>query len=42
MPELRSEALDYAQDNNSRFLGELKEFVTIPARSTDPDHAGDI
>ena len=42
MPDLRSEALEYAQSNNSRFLGELKEFVTIPSISTDPEHAGDI
>lgn len=42
MPDLRSEALEYAQSNNSRFLGELEEFVTIPSISTDPEHAGDM
>jgi acetylornithine deacetylase/succinyl-diaminopimelate desuccinylase-like protein len=42
MPDLRSEALHYAQENKSRFLAELNEFLTIPSISTDPQHAGDI
>jgi acetylornithine deacetylase/succinyl-diaminopimelate desuccinylase-like protein len=42
MPDLRSEALEYAQGENSRFLAELKEFVTIPSISTDPGHIDDM
>ncbi len=36
------EALDYAHQNRERFLTELKEVLTIPSISTDPDHKGDI
>lgn len=42
MSDLRSKALEYAQDNNSRFLAELKEFLTIPSISTSPEHAADM
>lgn len=35
-------ALQYAHDNNSRFLEELKEFLTLPSISTDPDHQIDM
>jgi acetylornithine deacetylase/succinyl-diaminopimelate desuccinylase-like protein len=42
MLDLRSEALQYAQENNSRFLAELKEFLTIPSISTDPEHTEDV
>lgn len=42
MPDLRSEALRYARDNNSRFLAELNEFLTIPSISTDPEHSADV
>ena len=38
----RTAALQYAHDNNSRFLDELKEFLTIPSISTDPQHQSDI
>jgi acetylornithine deacetylase/succinyl-diaminopimelate desuccinylase-like protein len=42
MPDPRSAALQYAQENNSRFLAELKEFLTIPSISTDPEHKADM
>ncbi len=42
MSNSRSTALNYAQENNSRFLAELKEFLTIPSISTDPEHRGDM
>ncbi len=31
------DALEYAQQNHERFLTELKEILTIPSISTDPD-----
>jgi acetylornithine deacetylase/succinyl-diaminopimelate desuccinylase-like protein len=42
MSDPRSAALQYAQENNSRFLAELKEFLTIPSISTDPEHKADM
>ena len=42
MPDLRSEALRYAKENNSRFFTDLNEFLTIPSISTDPGHAADM
>jgi acetylornithine deacetylase/succinyl-diaminopimelate desuccinylase-like protein len=36
------EALSYAHDNQERFLNELREVLTIPSISTDPDHAADM
>jgi acetylornithine deacetylase/succinyl-diaminopimelate desuccinylase-like protein len=42
MSNSRSAALNYAQENNPRFMAELKEFLTIPSISTDPDHKGDM
>jgi acetylornithine deacetylase/succinyl-diaminopimelate desuccinylase-like protein len=37
-----SEAIDrYVQQNEQRFLGELKEFLRIPSISTLPEHNGD-
>lgn len=36
------EALSYAHDNHERFLNELREVLTIPSISTDPDHAADM
>lgn len=35
-------ALDYAKKNRDRFLKELKEVLTIPSISTDPEHKADI
>ena len=42
MSNERSAAIGFAQENNSRFLAELKEFLTIPSISPDPDHKADI
>ncbi|MFL7891996.1 MAG: dipeptidase [Anaerolineales bacterium] len=42
MTSPRSNALDYAKANNSRFLAELKEFLRIPSISTDPSHEADM
>lgn len=42
MSDPRTDALQYAHDNNSRFLDELKEFLTIPSISTDPQHQSDM
>ncbi len=36
------QALSYAQLNGERFLGELREFLTIPSISTDPEHDADM
>jgi acetylornithine deacetylase/succinyl-diaminopimelate desuccinylase-like protein len=35
-------ALEYARQNRERFLNELKEILTIPSISTDPDHKPDM
>lgn len=35
-------ALQYAHENNPRFLAELKEFLTIASVSTDPDRKPDM
>ncbi len=35
-------ALDYAHQNNDRFLNELKEIVAIPSVSTSPEHKADV
>lgn len=37
-----NEALDYAHQNHDRFLAELKEVLTIPSISTDPEHKADM
>jgi len=37
-----NEALEYAHQNHERFLTELKEVLTIPSISTDPDHKADM
>lgn len=42
MPDPRSAALQYAQENNPRFLAELKDFLIIPSISTDPEHKTDM
>lgn len=36
MPPTLTAALQYAQENRSRFLDELKQFISIPSISTDP------
>jgi acetylornithine deacetylase/succinyl-diaminopimelate desuccinylase-like protein len=41
MTDPRQNALDYARQNNARFLEELKEFLAIPSISTDPEHNAD-
>ena len=35
-------AIDFARQNQSRFLEELKALLRIPSVSTDPAHAGDV
>ena len=42
MSDPRSAALQYAQENNPRFLAELKDFLIIPSISTDPEHKADM
>ena len=42
MSDSRTAALQYAHDNNSRFLDELKDFLTIACISTDPEHQADM
>ncbi len=37
-----NQALEYAKHNQTRFLNELNEVLTIPSISTDPDHKADI
>ncbi len=37
-----NEALEYARQNQGRFLEELKEVLRIPSISTDPEHAADM
>ncbi|HUG34098.1 MAG TPA: dipeptidase [Anaerolineales bacterium] len=41
MTDHRQSALDYAHQNNERFLEELKDFLSIPSISTDPEHNED-
>ena len=42
MPDARSAALKFAQDNRPRFLNELKELVAIPSVSTTPENKDDV
>ena len=42
MSDSRTSALQYALDNNSRFLDELKDFLTIACISTDPERYADM
>lgn len=42
MSNPRIAALNFAKENNPRFLTELKEFLTIPSISTDPEHKKDM
>lgn len=36
------EALNYARNNGDRYLNELKQVLTIPSISTDPEHNADM
>lgn len=42
MPEKLEHALNYAGENQDRFLAELKQFCAIPSISTDPEHSADL
>lgn len=42
MTDRRSAAIQFAHENQQRFLEELKEFLTIPSVSTDPEHKTDM
>lgn len=42
MTDPRQNALDYARQNNGRFLDELKEFLAIPSISTSPENNADV
>jgi acetylornithine deacetylase/succinyl-diaminopimelate desuccinylase-like protein len=42
MTDARQNALEYAHQNNGRFLDELKEFLAIPSISTSPEHTADV
>src|SRR5436305_154385 len=39
---MASVAVDYARQNQQRFLGELKELLRIPSVSTLPEHKNDV
>lgn len=41
MTDNRQAALNYAHQNNNRFVEELKEFLAIPSISTNPEHDAD-
>lgn len=41
MTDPRHSALEYAHQNNGRFIEELKEFIAIPSISTDPERNAD-
>ncbi|MBN2256672.1 MAG: dipeptidase [Anaerolineaceae bacterium] len=42
MPESRQQAINYAKQNYSQFVEEMKTFLAIPSVSTDDDHRADI
>jgi acetylornithine deacetylase/succinyl-diaminopimelate desuccinylase-like protein len=42
MSDHRTNALTYSQANQTKFVGLLKDLVSIPSVSTDPAHSGDI
>jgi acetylornithine deacetylase/succinyl-diaminopimelate desuccinylase-like protein len=42
MTDTPQEALQYARDNQTRFIDELKELVRIPSISTDPEARDDM
>ena len=39
---MSSSAIEFARQNRSRFLSELKDLLRIPSISTLPEHAGDV
>ncbi len=39
---MRTKALEYANQNQERFLVELEEILKIPSISTDPEHSADM
>src|SRR5215475_4858665 len=39
---MSSSAVSYAQQNQQRFLGELKDLLRIPSVSTAPEHKDDV
>jgi acetylornithine deacetylase/succinyl-diaminopimelate desuccinylase-like protein len=39
---MSSAAVDFARQNQSRFLSELKDLLRVPSVSTLPEHAGDV
>ncbi|HQU35009.1 MAG TPA: dipeptidase [Anaerolineales bacterium] len=41
MTDSRQSALEYAHQNNERFIEELKQFLAIPSISTSPEHNAD-
>lgn len=42
MTDTRDRAIQYARDHHDEFLATLREFVSIPSISTDPEHATDM
>ncbi len=42
MTEARQNALEYAHQNNGRFLDDLKEFLAIPSISTSAEYQADV
>src|SRR5262245_21556570 len=42
MNDARQNALEYARQNNARFVDELKEFLAIPSISTSPENNADM
>ncbi|MHB8933893.1 MAG: peptidase M20, partial [Bellilinea sp.] len=38
----RNKALEFAKNNQAKFLAELNEFIRIPSVSTAPEHKSDI
>lgn len=42
MTDRRTQALDFAKENAERYLSELRELLSIPSVSTDPEREADI
>ncbi len=42
MPDHRQKALDYLQEHKTQSLDKMKEFISIPSVSTDPERKADI
>jgi len=42
MSDHRNMALAYVQENQKEFLARMKELISIPSVSTDPERKGDI